>query len=47
MLNVKITLSLLFLVEWYSIEKHSLITLDRGSSVKGSVDLDFIMKVYK
>ena len=36
-----------FLVEWYSIDKHALITLDSGSNVKGSVDLDFIMKVYK
>ena len=37
----------LFLVEWYSVDKHALITLDSESSVKGSVDLDFIMKVYK
>ena len=40
-------LALLFLVEWYSVDKHALITLDSETNVKGSVDLDFIMKVYK
>ena len=37
----------IFLVEWYSVDKHALITLDSETNVKGSVDLDFIMKVYK
>ena len=35
-------------VEWYNVEKHALITMDDlTSNVKGSVDLDFIMKMHK
>ena len=36
-----------FLVEWYDVDKHALITMDDLTNVKGSVDLDFIMKMYK
>ena len=36
-----------FLVEWYNVDKHALITMDDLTNVKGSVDLDFIMKMYK
>jgi len=34
-------------VEWYNVDKHALITMDDLTNVKGSVDLDFIMKMYK
>ena len=36
-----------FVVEWYNVDKHALITMDDLTNVKGSVDLDFIMKMYK
>ena len=37
----------LFPVEWYNVDKHALITMDDLKNVKGSVDLEFIMKMYK
>ena len=37
----------IFLVEWYNVDKHALITMDDMTNVKGSVDLEFIMKMYK
>ena len=39
----------IFPVQWYNVEKHALITSDdyeEAQKIKGSVDIDFMMKMY-
>jgi hypothetical protein len=38
-----------FSVQWYNVQKHALITTDEceeAQKIKGSVDIDFMMKMY-
>ena len=38
-----------FSVQWYDVQKHALITTDdceEAQKIKGSVDIDFMMKMY-
>ena len=45
--NVQSPVNHMFVVEWYNVDRHALITLESCANVKGSVDLDYIMKMYK